>query len=677
MFAAAARLMANVAGTAGTLLVLDDLQWAGADAFDLLDALVRSAGEAPIRVLGAYRDSEMQPREPLGVLLADLAHAGLATQRTLAPLNTSEVEELLAGLLEESAEAALRERVVQRAGGVPFFVVSCAQALRDDAEERGTDADVVPWDVAQSVRQRVAALTEPARDVLNVAAVIGRVVQPALLMDVSEQPEREVHAALDTACRARLLVEDEQAYQFAHDVIREVVEADVGTARRLALHRRIAEALEQTPGEPPVEALAYHYSQSDAHDRAALYLERAGDQAVTQRANAAAEQYYREEIARLDRLGRPAAVAAAREKLGKLLHTVAQYDAALAELERAAETYRAAGDLQGLGRAVAEIGYVYMKNGTLPLGITRLRALLEILEPTGATPALAALYLSLTYLYFAAERFPECVVAADKAASTARAGGDKRILLAAQAPRAASLLRLGQSHWEDALRSLDEAGRLAEAMGNLVEVCAAFTLLGWAYCRQGEFQASSLCAARAIAAAEQIGDPALIGNVVHTDGVRAFVQGEWAESRVLFERSMALLRPIGGSLWDAFPLLGLGELSMAEGSWDEASQYLEQGLAAAERGSNPDSGRLAQRLLAERDLLQGDAAAALARLGPVLDQLDIAEADVVEVLPIQARAHLELGAAEHCSAILRQAIARARAMSRRVALVDALWVQAI
>src|SRR5262249_62039473 len=55
MFAAVAQYLANIAGPAGTLLVLDDLHWAGPDAFDLLQALVHAPGECPPRLLGAYR----------------------------------------------------------------------------------------------------------------------------------------------------------------------------------------------------------------------------------------------------------------------------------------------------------------------------------------------------------------------------------------------------------------------------------------------------------------------------------------------------------------------------------------------------------------------------------------------------------------------------------------------
>ncbi|HWE64880.1 MAG TPA: AAA family ATPase [Chloroflexota bacterium] len=90
MFEAVLRFLGNVAGPAGTLLVLDDLQWADPDALDLLAMLLRAGAEVPLRVVGAYRDTDVPTQHPLSVLLADLAHTGLAARRQLASLNREE-----------------------------------------------------------------------------------------------------------------------------------------------------------------------------------------------------------------------------------------------------------------------------------------------------------------------------------------------------------------------------------------------------------------------------------------------------------------------------------------------------------------------------------------------------------------------------------------------------------
>src|SRR5262249_50933301 len=167
-----------------TLLALDDLQWAGADALDLLAALIRSAPSAQLRVIGAYRDAEVPPTSPLAVLLADLASARLVAQQPLGPLGPDEATALASGLLADMETApATVERVIQRAGGVPFYLVSFAQSQQ--AGTSGDTPDDVPWDVTQTIRQRVAALPKSAHEILDIAALAGQVIARALIVAVA------------------------------------------------------------------------------------------------------------------------------------------------------------------------------------------------------------------------------------------------------------------------------------------------------------------------------------------------------------------------------------------------------------------------------------------------------------------------------------------------------------
>ena len=117
------RYLANSAGPSGTLLVLDDLQWAGPDALDLLVLLVREA-DPPLRMVGAYRDTEVGPHNPLGITLADLAQRGLARRHVLTPLAEEEAGQLLVTLLQgmEGNHTALLTQIARRTGGVPFFL---------------------------------------------------------------------------------------------------------------------------------------------------------------------------------------------------------------------------------------------------------------------------------------------------------------------------------------------------------------------------------------------------------------------------------------------------------------------------------------------------------------------------------------------------------------------------
>lgn len=97
-----------------------------------------------------------------------------------------------------------------------------AHFLGREARETRERGNTLPWDVWQSIRQRVAALREQARDLLGVAAVIGREAGVAVLLDVAGIPADDVVVALDESCRARLLVEHgRDGHQFAHDLIQE------------------------------------------------------------------------------------------------------------------------------------------------------------------------------------------------------------------------------------------------------------------------------------------------------------------------------------------------------------------------------------------------------------------------------------------------------------------------
>ena len=674
---AVARFLCNVAGPAGTLLVLDDMQWAGSDALDLLAALARTAQERRLLMVGAYRDTDVQPHDSLAMLLADLAHAGLAARLALGPLAPDEAAALLDGFMVNRSDDGpeLRERLLRRAGGVPFFLVSCAQAIGGDDRE-GVTPDALPWTVAQSVRQRIAALAESAREVLGTAAVIGRVAPYALLRAAAALEEREALAALEAACRARLLAEaDAGTYQFAHDVIREVVEADLGAARRAMLHRRVAEALEQGPGALPVELLAYHYGRSEEKDRAAPYLEQAGDRARARYANVAAAGYYQELVERLDGLGRGREATAVREKLGAVLDTAARYDAALAVFEQAASEYQVAGDQEGVWRVLAALGHVHVHRGTPNEGVQRLQPVLAALADADASPDLAALYEALATLCSVSGRYAEGLAAAERALTFARAMGEERIVVAALHQRGAALVDLGRR--AEALPALEEAGRLAEALGDLYTCCWALVLAGCVHEDLGAFATAQRFTERALAIAEQRGDPASIAYLTVRRGTGAFFSGDWAAARRDFERALALCRQLGSSMASPYPLLDLGRLCLAEGAWAEAVAYLEESCAISVRGGDLVPLRWAQVELAEHDLLMGRPEAARARLEPLLDRPGLEEGQVVFLLPPLAQAHLELGAVEQAAALVAQGVRRARAQPNQRALVGAQRVQGL
>jgi tetratricopeptide (TPR) repeat protein len=498
-------------------------------------------------------------------------------------------------------------------------------------------------------------------------------------MSVVECGEQGVLEALDAARHARLLVEEQSRHQFTHDVIREVVEADLGMARRMALHRRIGDVLERQAirlgRELPVAILAYHYGRSDAEDKALPYLEQAGDMAQAQAAHRAADGYYRELVRRLDGLGLALDAARVREKLGEVLLTMAQLTAALEVFEQAAEVFRAAGDLERLGWVTSRIGIVHYNRGAPREGLARLQPIVVRLEAVGPSRSLAALYGALLHQYHLQGRLRDQLETATRSAEIAQIVGDIATVADAQTWRGCALMNMGRD--EEGLPVLQEASRLAEGGGRFESLGLALSMLSWMYEDRGQLEQSRLDAARLLAAAERAGDPAAQINARIRLSAVAFFTGNWTLARDHIERAPTL--PDSMPYFDAGSCLELGRLALAEGAWDEASRYLEECSSIARRVERVHiQDRVADSLLAERDVLEGCPERALARLLPHLDSDCMEEHEVTTyLLPTLAWAYLESGEIALALHTIETAIRQARASQYRLRLVDMLRILAL
>jgi transcriptional regulator with XRE-family HTH domain len=673
MFAAVERLLTNVAGPAGTLLVLDDLQWAGTDALEMLSILVRSAKETPLRVIGSYRSTEVRPDELLAGLVADLAATGLAAQLDLAPLAPAEAAALLTNLLEGSVgeDAALAGQIVQRTGGIPFFLVSCAQAVR---QQPGT-AGAVPWTVAQSIRQRVAALPETGRELLGAAAVIGRNIPGALLQALALQPEQAALAALEGVCLARLLLENAAGdYTFAHDLIREVILADLSVGRRRRLHRLVAQALEQQPGEPPLAQLAYHWVSAGEGEKAVVAQEQAGDHAQALYAFAEAEGYYRDTLAQLDALGRTQERARVYEKLGNALTIQDCYDEALTVLEHALQGYRESRDQEGQWRTLAQIGMVHGNRGSSQEGLSQLEPVIEGVESGLVSHGLAVLYAALAFLAVSSGRYSKQLAFAEHAARLAQALGDDKILIQSNCWISIALFSLG--HPQESQPPMLEAMRLAEQVGDLWTTSMGLNSFSHLHLLHGDFDQGQVYVKRACEAAEQLGWPTAMAYMGYCRGYISFFRGEWAEARAQYEQAVVLGREGGGNWGVGYPAFGRGFLALVQGQEAVAAEQLAIAIAHAERSHDLGLLRMLQRVLAEADLLVNHPEDARARLAPLLDQSEHEELDVNEVLPILAWATLDAGDSAEAEAMLSACLRRAQEQETHIVVPDALRVQA-
>lgn len=669
IFDAVSIFLSNISSPAGTLLVLDDMQWAAADAVDLLGAIVRRGS----RVVLAYRDTDVDLLDPLSILVADLIHDGLAERFILPPLESNDAEKLLDRVLGDapSIHAAERNIILRRTGGVPFFVVSFARAAAEGEYENIEDA--VPRPLGESLRHRLALLPPPAQDMLQAAVVIGRQASRTLLDAVTSSPDDD--AALAVLLRQHLLEEQGDRYRFAHDIIYDVVDAYLSLTRRTLLNRRAAEALEHADGAREVERLAQHYLRSDQPDKALPYLEQAGDRAIARSAHAAAARHYNVLIDRFDALDRPLDAARVREKGARVADTVGAYGDALVMLRRAREVYQAAGDEDGAVRVAVAAAQVYGHSSTPIEGASLLRGQLQRLSPSSGPGPRAALEAALAHMLFLNGEYVEQVEAAERAAALAKDAGDAALMAAAESRKGVGLLLLAKL--DEALVVLENAVQLAEAAQEMDSLWRSIGNIGVIYFCRGEFALLVPYEHRALDLAQRQGDPLAIARTQTNIGEGALYRGHWQAARTEFESALATVSALGDSEAKIYPLLDLATLDYYEGHDQKAALLLQEAARLVESSGDRQAQTWCNGVHAEMEIMAGQPKSAVLLLTSSEDPLLLDDMSVLYVLPTLSWAYLESGDQDFAVAAATKAVDRARAMSHRVILVDALRTAAM
>jgi tetratricopeptide (TPR) repeat protein/predicted Ser/Thr protein kinase len=284
-------LLAATSSVHPIVLVLDDLHWADRPTLLLLKHVMRSTRTAALCIVGTYRDSELRRTHPLAEILADLRRDESVTRLSLDGLTGTDVLELAPSIAGHSVSSRLAALVMESAGGNPFFIGELLRHLRETDSLRSPLEDIdfgLPEGVKEVIGRRLSRLSEGCNRALALAAVIGREFDVELLIALGDLSEDHLLDALDEAVRAQLIadaVSSRGRLAFRHALIRETLYGELLSVRRIRLHRRVAEAIEERAGgraDPPLADLAYHFSQSASAgtaDKAVVYAMRAGDRA--------------------------------------------------------------------------------------------------------------------------------------------------------------------------------------------------------------------------------------------------------------------------------------------------------------------------------------------------------------------------------------------------------------
>jgi class 3 adenylate cyclase/tetratricopeptide (TPR) repeat protein len=292
------------------MLVFEDLHWIDNETQAFLDNLVESLPMARMLLLVNYRPNYSH----------NWAEKTYYTQLRVDPLQSTSAKELLQHLLGNNRELApLKEALIQRTEGNPFFAEESVRSLVETGILVGEKGDYRPGLVLDSIRiprsvqsvvaDRIDRLPRAQKHLLQTAAVIGVVVPFRLLSSVAELPEEELYECLAKLQSAEFIYETnlfpEVVYSFKHALTTEVAYGALLHERRTFLHARIVKALEEMTGNTShdhLDKLANHAYHGELWDKAVAYSREAGVKALSRSGFHEAVNCFNEGLAALTHL---------------------------------------------------------------------------------------------------------------------------------------------------------------------------------------------------------------------------------------------------------------------------------------------------------------------------------------------------------------------------------------
>ena len=249
-------LIAAVAEEHPVILVVDDVHHADDVSLAVLHRVVRLADKQAVLLFFLARLGELN-QSPQAARLRDHGASLNIHQLTLSTLSREESGELLDGLLKDlelTASPTVRRTLLGAAAGYPLVLEllvrdwarsgdrSLAMAL--DAVTAEVDTPSEPEEAYRLLVQRLVSDLDPiTRNVLNVAAVLGRRLNEAALYSIADLKVGEVMTGLAHLTQVRILRDASSRLEFTNDLVRAQAYLTVPSPVRHLLHDRIATAL--------------------------------------------------------------------------------------------------------------------------------------------------------------------------------------------------------------------------------------------------------------------------------------------------------------------------------------------------------------------------------------------------------------------------------------------------
>jgi class 3 adenylate cyclase/tetratricopeptide (TPR) repeat protein len=277
-FTAWRAFLEGVASQRPLVLVFEDLHWADDALLAFIEHLVDWSSGLPLLVVCTARP-ELYERQA--------GWSGGKRNSTtigLSPLAPAETTRLVQALLAQAVlPVETQTALLERSGGNPLYAEEFVRMLTDQgilSSGRIVAAEIpVPDSVQALIAARLDTLSPERKALLHDAAVIGKVFWAGAVAEMRGIDEAEVREGLHELARKELVrparrpsLEGQLEYSFWHLLVRDVAYSQIPRTAKAERHRAAAVWLERAAGDrvtDHAELLAHHYVEAIALARAA------------------------------------------------------------------------------------------------------------------------------------------------------------------------------------------------------------------------------------------------------------------------------------------------------------------------------------------------------------------------------------------------------------------------
>ncbi len=423
-------------------LIVDDLQWVDPASAEIIQHLFQLVDTVPILFLCAMRPD----REALSWQVKSAAEANYPHRYgeiELQSLDEQESDALLRALLNDAdLPPELRNMILERAEGNPFFIEEVVHALMDSGTLRKSNGQTdwqvttqggpiaVPDSLQALLLARIDRLSDGARHILQLASVIGPTFHYRVLQQVYGSGP-ELDELLATLQRQDLIVETERVpewkFAFRGALLHETVYRAILNKQRRENHQQVAEAIEACFGDRLNEhaaELAFHFYEA-GDERALAYSIQAGDDSYRLYANREALVHYSRALDGARRLATPSAGQLLHifARRGRALELNSQFAQALANYQEMEAVAQERGDRQMELAAVVAADTVYSiasDQFNPEMAEEKAHRALRLAQELGDEEAEAKIYWNLLNVYRFTDRMDQARTAGEQSLSLSR-----------------------------------------------------------------------------------------------------------------------------------------------------------------------------------------------------------------------------------------------------------------